>query len=359
MRSQLSLAALSSSRATAARVGHGQRHCGQAHGVEADGLLGVVVLLAQLGVVGLALPQGLALLAERFHRRPALLPALLGHGGSCTAGRALVLAKLKLQAASVSFQSWTSTSSAGNLPASPSAISRSSTGAPRASSSCRRLTSSREAPRFSASASTAAFSTGLSCSRRSRTWVAILNFFNEQKKGCGIGRNYSGHSREGGSTRRSVTSRLNPHMPLVSHKLRALSLTRAAQWASSAGRSANVPPAFQKRAWAGSLAFSIQSPPRDCLTEGSSRWRTASGVSFASKTRSDAAASYSTRSVSARSQKSLARSSVAKLTLGRCPSEKALGSHEISSEAPLCQNSGSRHKNLPPLALAPRPTSTC
>ena len=27
--------------------------------------------------------QGLALLAERFHRRPALLPALLGHGGSC------------------------------------------------------------------------------------------------------------------------------------------------------------------------------------------------------------------------------------------------------------------------------------
>ena len=47
----------------------------------------------------------------------------------------------------------------------------------------------------------------------------------------------------------------------------------------------------------------------------------------------------------------LARSSVAKLTLGRCPSEKALGSHGISSEASLCQNSGSRHKNLPPLAL--------
>ena len=112
-----------------------------------------------------------------------------------------------------------------------------------------------------------------------------------------------------------------------------------------------MPPAFQKRAWAGSLAFSIQSPPRDCLTEGSSRWRTASGVSFASKTRSDAAASCSTRSVSARSQKSLVRSSVAKLTLGRCPSEKALGSHGISSEASLCQNSGSRHKNLPPLAL--------
>ena len=41
---------------------------------------------------------------------------------------------------------------------------------------------------------------------------------------------------------------------------------------------------------------------RDCLTEGSSRWRTASGVSFASKTRSDAAASCSTRSVSARSR---------------------------------------------------------
>ena len=50
-------------------------------------------------------------------------------------------------------------------------------------------------------------------------------------------------------------------------------------------------------------------------------------------------------------QKSLERSSVVKLTLGRCPSEKALGSHGISSEASLCQNSGSRHKNLPPLAL--------
>ena len=37
-----------------------------------------------------ALPQGLALLAERFHRRPALLSALLGHGGH--AGRALVQA---------------------------------------------------------------------------------------------------------------------------------------------------------------------------------------------------------------------------------------------------------------------------
>ena len=83
---------------------------------------------------------------------------------------------------SISFQFRMSTSSAGNLPASPSAISRSSTGAPRASSSCRRLTSSREAPRFSASASTAAFSTGLSCSRRSRTWVAILNFSTERKK---------------------------------------------------------------------------------------------------------------------------------------------------------------------------------
>ena len=47
---------------------------------------------------------------------------------------------------------------------------------------CRRLTSSREALRFSASALTAAFSTGLSCSRRSRTWVAILNFSTEQKK---------------------------------------------------------------------------------------------------------------------------------------------------------------------------------
>ena len=75
-----------------------------------------------------------------------------------------------------------------------------------------------------------------------------------------------------------------------------------------------------------------------------------SGVSFASKTRSDAAASCSTRSVLARSQKSLVRPSVAKLTLGRWPSEKALGSHGISSEASLC-NSGSRLKNLPPLAL--------
>ena len=44
----------------AGAVGHGQRHCGRVHGVEvqvrdpADGLLGVVVLLAQLGVVGLS-----------------------------------------------------------------------------------------------------------------------------------------------------------------------------------------------------------------------------------------------------------------------------------------------------------------
>ena len=94
----------------------------------------------------------------------------------------------------------------------------------------------------------------------------------------------------------------------------------AAQWASSAGRSANVPPAFQKRAWAGSLAFSSQSPPRDCLTEGSSRWRTASRVSFASKTRSDAAASCSTRSVSARSQKSLGcEAHAGALALGKSP----------------------------------------
>ena len=82
----------------------------------------------------------------------------------------------------MSLQSCMSTSSAGNLPATPSASSRSSTGSPRVSSSCRRLASSREAPRFSASASTAALSRGLSCSRRSRTWVAVLNFFNEQKK---------------------------------------------------------------------------------------------------------------------------------------------------------------------------------
>ena len=44
----------------AGAVAHGQRHCGRVHGVEAqvrdpaDGLLGVVVLLAQLGVVGLS-----------------------------------------------------------------------------------------------------------------------------------------------------------------------------------------------------------------------------------------------------------------------------------------------------------------
>ena len=54
-------------------------------------------------------------------------------------------------------------------------------GRSRASSSCRRPTSSRQAPCFSALASTAA-STGLSCSRRSRMWVAILIFFTEQKK---------------------------------------------------------------------------------------------------------------------------------------------------------------------------------
>ena len=52
----------------------------------------------------------------------------------------------------MSLQSCMSTSSAGNLPATPSASSRSSTGAPRVSLSCRRLTSSREAPRLPASA---------------------------------------------------------------------------------------------------------------------------------------------------------------------------------------------------------------
>ena len=52
-------------------VGHGQRHCGRAHGVEvqvqdpADGLLGVVVLLAQLGVVGLS--EGLEDAAQPAH----------------------------------------------------------------------------------------------------------------------------------------------------------------------------------------------------------------------------------------------------------------------------------------------------
>ena len=44
----------------AGAVGHGQRYCGRVHGVKvqaqdpADGLLGVAVLLAQLGVVGLS-----------------------------------------------------------------------------------------------------------------------------------------------------------------------------------------------------------------------------------------------------------------------------------------------------------------
>ena len=50
-------------------VGHGQRHCGQVHGVEvrdpADRLLGVVVLLAQLGVVGLS--KGLEDAAQPTH----------------------------------------------------------------------------------------------------------------------------------------------------------------------------------------------------------------------------------------------------------------------------------------------------
>ena len=55
----------------AGAVGHGQRHCGRVHGVEvqvrdpADGLLGVVVLLAQLGVVGLS--EGLEDAAQPAH----------------------------------------------------------------------------------------------------------------------------------------------------------------------------------------------------------------------------------------------------------------------------------------------------
>ena len=58
--SQLSLAFFRQGDRLAGAVGHGQRHCGRVHGVEvqvqdpADGLLGVVVLLAQLGVVGLS-----------------------------------------------------------------------------------------------------------------------------------------------------------------------------------------------------------------------------------------------------------------------------------------------------------------
>ena len=152
-----------------------------------------------------ALPQGLTLLAERL----AALLALLGHRGSGAAGRALVEALAKLEPKllgswacfSMSLQSCMSTSSAGNLPATPSASTRSSA-LPEAAQ-------------------------GLSCSRRSRTWVVIPIFLMSKKIGCGI--DYSGHLRDGGSTRRSVTSRLKPHMPLINHKLRALSLTRAAQ----------------------------------------------------------------------------------------------------------------------------------
>ena len=47
-------------------------------------------------------------------------------------------------------------------------------------------------------------------------------------------------------------------------------------------------------------------------------------------------------------------SSAAKLTVGRCPSEYADGSHGISKAAELSQISGSRLKNLPPLALERR-----
>ena len=92
-------------------------------------------------------------------------------------------------------------------------------------------------------------------------------------------------------------------------------------------------------------------PAHARLTEGSSRWRTASGVSFASKTRSDAG-----------------RQLLDQIGLGPLPEEPRalvgceahtgalplgeLGSDKKnSSEASLCQNSGSRHKNLPPLAL--------
>ena len=130
---------------------------------------------------------------------------------------------------SISFQPWVSTS-AGNLPASP-AISRSSTGAPRASSLCRRLTFSREAPRFSASASTAAFSTG------------------QQPLAHGLGREL----------------RVEDALRRGCHLLDQIG-----------------------------LGPRLEEPQP-----------------------------------------------VAKLTLGRCPSEKALGSHRISSEASLCQNSGS------------------
>ena len=107
---------------------------------------------------------------------------------------------------------------------------------------------------FSASALTAAFSRGLSCSRRSRMWVAILNFFTEQKLAAAAE-----------ELQRTLARRW------LHTQIRDLK-TQAAHAAHQPQAARSQPNAFQKRAWAGSLAFSIQSPPRDCFT-GSSRSR--------------------------------------------------------------------------------------
>ena len=126
------------------------------------------------------------------------------------------------------------------------------------------------------------------------------------------------------------------------HKLRALSRTRAAQPARRGG-ARNVPSAFQKRAWAGfqhpiaaaRLPYRAQQP----LAHGLGKLCVEDAL--------DAAASCSTRSVLARLQKSLERLSVAKLTpLGEGP-----GLPWDFQQSFALQNSGSRHKNLPFLAL--------
>ena len=78
----------------AGAVGHWQRHCGRVHGVEvqvrdpADGLLGVVVLLTQLGVVGLS--KGLEDAAQPAHDGGPHVPVGLLVGdevNGCLAGR--------------------------------------------------------------------------------------------------------------------------------------------------------------------------------------------------------------------------------------------------------------------------------
>ena len=130
-----------------------------------------------------ALPQGLALLAERFHQ--TLLPALLGHGGSCAAGRALVQALARSCARfSIFFQSWMSTPPPGTC---RRARQLSATPARALPERARREGGSPPPQRlhFSASASTAAFSTGLAL----QDVGGHSDFFY-----CGIGRNCSGHS---------------------------------------------------------------------------------------------------------------------------------------------------------------------